>query len=422
MKDYLTHTSFDSTEIQNLLDRLSGLIEDSDLVALKASDLTLSKEPALEKALGCCLKLAEEKLIWQQQFEHLTKNLAAWVVIEDEAQIVYSSPYSQVLTGLNPTDIQGCLIDELWKSLVDEEYLPLIRRFREMALVGSDVRLEFPLQNVVGGCNWVEAVIAPMYNAEHDEIQGLMWLCYDVSRFVSVRKTLEERNQDLSDFVYMISHDLKAPIYSIKGLAQFLKQNSQGNISEMNLDILNDITDSANLLEKLISSIIQYSNLSHQKGELEIIDLNDLLEDVIRDLQGQIGDLGAKITISPNLPQLRGERLRIYQVFSNLISNALKYSDSARPPEVTIGAEMSERQTKIIVRDNGLGIPKECLGLIFKPFKRVHHAKAEGSGIGLACVDKIVRKLGGSIHVESEEGVGSSFIITVPSFHSPVNI
>jgi signal transduction histidine kinase len=114
-------------------------------------------------------------------------------------------------------------------------------------------------------------------------------------------------------------------------------------------------------------------------------------------------------------PAVIGDRLKVYQIFSNLIGNAIKYRSDKRPLQIVISAKPSknERYINISVSDNGLGIPKHKRELIFRPFQRAHGKSIEGSGIGLACVKKLLEKLGGEIEVQSQEDAGSVFTFTL---------
>ena len=120
------------------------------------------------------------------------------------------------------------------------------------------------------------------------------------------------------------------------------------------------------------------------------------------------------------MPTVQGDEIRLYQVFSNLVGNAIKYRRRDVQPRISVTAiRNGDGSVMVMVKDNGLGVPKDKLDLVFRPYQRAHGNQVEGSGIGLACVKKIIDRLGGSVSVESAVGEGSTFIVTFPAILPP---
>ena len=138
-----------------------------------------------------------------------------------------------------------------------------------------------------------------------------------------------------------------------------------------------------------------------------------MLTDVADDYRRQFDDTGALLDIASDLPPTLGNRTQLYQIFSNLVGNALKYRSAERPLIVSIGScsAPSRRKVRLTVTDTGRGIPHDKLDLIFKPFNRAGEEAIQGTGVGLACVKRLVEKVGGSLSVESTEGVGTTFTL-----------
>jgi signal transduction histidine kinase len=166
-------------------------------------------------------------------------------------------------------------------------------------------------------------------------------------------------------------------------------------------------------LQDLVSGVLELARISTAERSLEPIPLHDVLREVLEEHQLQIQQCKATVTTVEELPIVLGNKTQLYQVFSNLIGNAIKYKKSDRPLVISIGSEkaLSRRKTSIVVSDNGRGINADKIDSIFKPFNRAGEETIEGTGVGLASVKKLVEKLGGSITVESEHDQGTSFTI-----------
>jgi light-regulated signal transduction histidine kinase (bacteriophytochrome) len=150
------------------------------------------------------------------------------------------------------------------------------------------------------------------------------------------------------------------------------------------------------------------------------VDVRQVLERVLHDLQLEIADTDAKIHLPNVLPTVMYPAVRLTQIFSNLLSNALKFTTPGTTPEVTIGCEEQERHYRFTVGDNGIGIAPEHFGRIFEIFKRLHtREEFPGTGAGLTIVKKIVESHGGQVGVESTPGVGSTFWFTIPKTEGP---
>jgi signal transduction histidine kinase len=248
------------------------------------------------------------------------------------------------------------------------------------------------------------------------ELESILSVSIDVTDTINYQKQIEQQNQDLSDFSFMVSHDLKAPIFTIQGMADALIEDHSSSLDQEAKTLINFILNASHRLDRLVASVLEYSSLSSGGDAIEEVSLDEILEQVMNDLSGQIQAKNAIIKAKSELPYIKGESIRVYQVLSNLIGNAIKYSDKSRIPEIEISAtSCPPSMIALKIKDNGLGIPENKLEEIFRPYRRAHGGDIEGSGIGLACVKKIVDRLGGQVLVESKEGVGSEFTVILPS-------
>ena len=346
-----------------------------------------------------------------ERYDLLTSNLAAAVIIfRPEGDVVFCSPFSEVLTGYSIEEIYeggSAFID----SIVINEDLERYERAKKISSIGEDIVVRYQIRHRSGISLWIETHFVPVCNEEGD-VLSIMGVSMDVTASVRYQQKIEEQNRDLNDFSYMVSHDLKAPIFTIKGMASLLLEDYQEKLDEEGTESIQHIIDAGNRLEALIKSVIEYSSISTKNLENTEVSLENVLGDVIKDLKQQVSDSGSVIETPSDMPKVVGNESRMYQVFSNLISNAIKYRDQTRETKITISSNDSNAEfVEIKIKDNGLGIPSDKLEDIFRPYHRAHGADIEGSGIGLACVKKILDRSGGSISVESTEGSGSTFTV-----------
>jgi len=227
------------------------------------------------------------------------------------------------------------------------------------------------------------------------------------------QEELEHSNAELSEFAHTASHDLKAPIRRILSYCDILKEDAAPRLNGEDIRILDRITMNARRMQNLVNDLLVFSLMEYEKEEKRETDLFALVQDIVDECEPQITENGATITIR-HLPVLSVYPTRMRQIFSNLISNALKYK-SAAPPAIAISHAVVEGVHTFCVKDNGLGIPPEHAKDVFKDFKRLHtQEEIEGTGLGLPICKRIAERHGGKIWVESEAGKGSAFYFTIP--------
>ncbi len=350
-----------------------------------------------------------------EEFEQVLNNIAAAVVLfNHDGSIHYSNSYMSVLTGYSFESLeQEKQIDFLESIAVNEDKDRYIRAKRICAL-GEDSLVRFRVTHKSGLQLWLETRMVPIFNSSKDS-NSIMSITIDVTETLQYQKQIEEQNQDLNDFAYMVSHDLKAPIFTIQGMADALKEDFGETLGTEGLRLLEFISSAAIRLTSLVASVLEYSALTNSDETMEEVPLEEVLPNVISDFTEQIKNIDSSIRFQDQLPVIKGEPVRIYQLFSNLIGNAIKYRSPERPLIIDIrSSPESPSLTQVHIQDNGLGIPENKLEDIFRPYRRAHGGDIEGSGIGLACVKKIVEKIGGKISVQSKEGTGSTFTLTLP--------
>ncbi len=229
---------------------------------------------------------------------------------------------------------------------------------------------------------------------------------------------LEAKNTELERFTYTVSHDLKAPLVTIKGFLGFLKRDAaavaagRGTVERMENDI-ERINAAAAKMHVLLEDLLQLSRIGRQVQELEEVPFAEVAREAVEIVGGQIDERRVEVHLAPDLPVVRGDRARLVEVVQNLLQNAVKYMGDQAAPRVEIGAASNGKVPALFVRDNGIGIEPRYHDKVFDLFHRLS-ADSEGTGVGLALVKRIVELHGGRVWVESEgEGRGSTFWFTL---------
>jgi light-regulated signal transduction histidine kinase (bacteriophytochrome) len=222
---------------------------------------------------------------------------------------------------------------------------------------------------------------------------------------------IESVNQELRDFAYIVSHDLKAPLRGIKSITGFLADDYADKFDEEGRKQLELLVSRVDRMQALIEGVLNYSRVGRVEEDKVPVDLNVLLPEII-DLIAPPENIS--ITIENEMPVIMFERTRISQVFQNLLSNAVKYMDKPQG-RIKVGCVKENDFWKFSVADNGPGIEEKYFEKIFKVFQTLSRRDdVEGTGIGLSIVKKIISTYDGSIWIESEVGKGSTFFFTLP--------
>ena len=225
---------------------------------------------------------------------------------------------------------------------------------------------------------------------------------------------LTRKNDELERFSYTVSHDLRSPLISIRGFLKWAEREAlAGNLDSMKVHFQR-IADSAAHMEHFIEAILRLSRAERSQLTPEAVRLTDLARDAVELLHGRIDQRSARVDIAPDLPVVMGDRPRLMEVFLNLVDNALKFMGSQPQPVVEIGQRPGSNGAVVFVRDNGIGIAPDDHDRVFGLFEKLS-SQAEGTGLGLALVKRIIEQHGGALWVESE-GVncGTAMCFTLP--------
>lgn len=373
------------------------------------------------------LKISEES---SKQAEILGK-YGSWVLDYDTLQFNYSDNKFRLL-GCEPQSFEPTIekliefvhpkdkhiVIEANKSALKTREIPMmdyriiradgkVRRFKTIATSFTDI-------------SGTHTMIGTTQDITED---------YDKSLQLKKRnKELEQNIKELNEFNHVASHDLQEPLRKIQTFVSRINEKEKNNLTDFGIEYLGRIEKAADRMRVLINDLLQYSRTNRTEKNLIITDLNEALADSLSELSQNIEDRGAIINYS-NLPVIRGLHFQMQQLFSNLLSNSLKYSKANVPPIVEINSseitaknepelKINSEKTyyKITFADNGIGFEQEHSEKIFLLFNRLHgKTEYHGTGVGLAICKKIVKNHRGYILASSQPGLGTTFSIYLPT-------
>ncbi len=228
---------------------------------------------------------------------------------------------------------------------------------------------------------------------------------------------LQSSNEALEAFAYSVSHDLRAPLRAVQGMADALREDYAERLDATGQDYLRRVAEAAERMDGLIQDLLVYGRLSRADLKPEAVNLASVVSEALEQMQGEIARSGAQVTVAEALPAVAGHRATLLQAVANLLSNAIKFAKKDVPARIRVWSELREgRRVRLWVEDNGIGIDPEYHERIFRVFERLHGVETyPGTGIGLAIVRKGMERLGGQSGVESKPGEGSRFWIELPA-------
>jgi signal transduction histidine kinase len=223
----------------------------------------------------------------------------------------------------------------------------------------------------------------------------------------------EAANKELEAFAYSVSHDLRAPLRHITGFADLLRKKA-GGLDPESARSLEFIISGAKQMELLVHDLLNFSRTSRTEIHLRQVRLSDLVEEVRQSIHSELNGRAVEWKVH-SLPDVHADPALLRIVFNNLLGNAIKYTRPRKPACIEVGTSPSEREHVIFVRDNGVGFDMQYVGKLFGVFQRLHHAEEfEGTGIGLASVQRIIVRQGGRVWAEGKESEGATFYFSLP--------
>jgi len=332
-----------------------------------------------------------------------------------QGQILSVNQEGARLLGYNKTDLVGKNIRDLLGPKLDDEfatYLDTIQKYRvakghmQIRTAAGEYRI-WEYHNTLR----TEGVASPLVRA----------IAHDITERKAVERTLREKteelarsNEDLEQFAYVASHDLREPLRTVTSYVQLLARRYEGKLDADADEFIRFAVDGAVRMWNLVNDLLTYSHAGMGRNELEPTDSDAVLAQSVNDLKVAIEENGALVTHAP-LPMVMADRPQLGQLFRNLIGNAIKFRGN-EPPRIHISASRNGNGWTFSVEDNGIGIAPEYSERIFVVFQRLHSREEyAGTGVGLAVCKKIVERHGGRIWVKSDVGKGSAFYFILPA-------
>jgi light-regulated signal transduction histidine kinase (bacteriophytochrome) len=226
---------------------------------------------------------------------------------------------------------------------------------------------------------------------------------------------LESANKELEAFSYSVSHDLRTPLRAIDGFSHILLDDYTDKLDEEGKRLLNMVRDNTKRMGQLIDDILKFSRTGRMEINFSEIDMGKMAREVSEELQSTVADGTRPQFEIEHIPQARGDRAMMRQVFVNLLSNAIKFSRNNAIPKIHVGASVKDNETIYYVKDNGAGFDMQFADKLFGVFQRLHSAdEFEGTGIGLAIVKRIITRHGGRVWAEGKVGDGATIYFALP--------
>lgn len=243
---------------------------------------------------------------------------------------------------------------------------------------------------------------------------GYQKIKHQSDELILSKTRLEEINTELKSFSYSVSHDLKAPLRTVGGFLEILSEDYKDVLDSEAHRIIKIIIDSTQNMSQLITDLLDFSRIGNAQLKTSEIDMNHIAEEVFEELMQQYPERNINFE-SGGIPRAKGDKNLMRLVFTNLISNAIKFTAHNDIPEIKIGFKKKDNQTFYYVKDNGIGFDMNYIDKIFGVFQRLHTSdEFEGTGVGLAIVQKIIHKHGGEIWAKGEIDKGATFYFSLP--------
>ncbi len=350
----------------------------------------------------------------EQKFRVIADSALIGLAIVQENQVKYLNEALAQILGFPKNEILEWAINDIFKLIYREE-LPLIKKLVQKWISGEkkgkpDIvrRLQIRVITKMNEIRWVDVYIKTIL---YQEKPSFLVAIIDITERIQKEEELNKAYLELQDFASIVSHDLKAPLRGITTLAEWLVRDYSEKIDESGQELFNLLIKRVKRMHTLIDGILEYSKIGRESERIREINLNEIVINVI-DLLAPPDHI--EIMIESELPNIKGERTRFFQIFQNLISNAIRFMDKEQGV-IAINCNDKKNFWEFYVADNGPGIPERYYKKIFQMFQTLNPQKyPENSGIGLALVRKIVQEYGGKIWVESSLRIGSTFWFTIP--------
>jgi PAS domain S-box-containing protein len=346
----------------------------------------------------------------ETKYSTLVEDSQTGIYIDQDEKIVFANETFAQMYKYSKEELQGM---ESWK-LAHPDDREFTNEMRARRLSGDPVPVDYEAKGLTkdGETIWIRRKNTRI---EYEGKPAILGNIVDISAQMRVEKELRKRNEELNNFVHVVSHDLKTPIIAIQGFSSRLSQHAKDRLGAKGTIYLEQIETSARRMEGLVSDLLALSKLGQVSCNFQSVPASEIIRNVTSALKPRFKEKGIRLVAGDNFPMIYCDAERMHQVFENLAVNAIKYLGETADPTIEIGFEDTGEAHRFFIRDNGVGIDPAFHRKIFEMFERLKEAEdAEGTGLGLAIVEKIVESHGGKVWVESQKGAGATFYFTLP--------
>lgn len=332
------------------------------------------------------------------------------LVLDARRRVLELNPAMQRILGVFPQGLIGRPAEEAFASWPD-----LLEHLRDPIETRTEISQERGEEQ-----SYYDLQISPLPD-HRGSVSGWVLYLRDVTGRWQVDDALQEHiaalevsNTELDAFAHTVAHDLKNPLSTVMGYAELLGSDLSAMSPQVVRKVAEAIMSSSSKAIDIVEALLLLASARRDEVQSEPLRTGVIVGDVLARLSGAIAKHQAEISVAKTWPLAVGNASLIVEVWANYVSNALKYG--GMPPRVELGANrLADGMVRFWVRDNGLGLTPDEQAQLFTPFTRLHEERAEGHGLGLSIVQRIVNKLGGEVGVESKAGEGSLFFFTLPA-------
>ena len=253
-------------------------------------------------------------------------------------------------------------------------------------------------------------------SAQNQAEEKIRQLNAELEERVRERTTqLETANHELEAFSYSVSHDLRAPLRGVDGYVRMLQEDYGDRLDAEGNRLIGVVSSEAKRMGRLIDDLLAFSRMGRQQMQRTPVEMTALARAVFENLTNQIPETTPRFELQP-LPTAQGDAAMLRQVFANLLGNAVKFSRHQAAPVIEVGGASRDGENTYYVKDNGAGFDEQYRGKLFGVFQRLHSEEEfEGTGVGLALVQRVIHRHGGKVWAESKPGLGATFYFTLPT-------
>ncbi|MGK0391082.1 MAG: PAS domain S-box-containing protein [Maribacter sp.] len=364
---------------------------------------------------------SEEDLV---DYSLMMSNLEEGVMfVDNDSKCIEVNQRWEEITGYTEDELLGRDVRAMLLYPEDIKFMAKQTQEREK---GQSNRYEIRIKSKSEGDKWVFTIGTPLLNRQGKVIGSLgimtdrtetikkdkQLLAYSKKLEVSMAK-LESMNNELEQFAYIVSHDLRSPINTISSFSNLLQRRHQKELSTDAQEYIEFIRTNCITMRNIVNGLLHHAKFGTNNMHKEMVSLHEIINDATMNLQGLIKENNAVINC-PDLPNINCDRIQILQLFQNLIENSIKYKKDNEIPKIDIWFEENNNGIIIFIKDNGIGISPDYQGQVFQLFNQIN-PNHQGLGLGLGTCKKVVDNHQGKIGFESKEGEGCTFRIFLPS-------